>query len=434
MEFKVARHLGAISPYSKILQNPATPSSHKVDSAVYLFRHGIIHANGHDFNDGIVPFLHKLRRLQEANCLSSDGQLGFLSKYASWITKADVGKISNSGLSQSRELGSAFRVRYSAWLSQGMPDSKAWMFVWSDSAERCVQSARGFAEGFTSESSVGVNDIVDHTSSALCPTAVETIVIDSSLSEDPCDNLCCHQRFREIDQTAGQDQADAFLAVYTKPIIERLRPLRHHDLHLEPRDIYAMQLLCCYDLVAGKESPFSGLFDQADWLGFEYMRDIKYHYSEGYGATNPGLYATPWLDAAMKVLRKPLLYEAPNKRLPLWIGFTHREEILYLCVLLGIAWQEPELPRTDRIDENRRWRVSSLAPYLGHIGLELFRTVESVPRVRIIINGEVLPAFQERLKQDSDGGYDIAEVENWVRQRVEKWDDLKGGRVTFLDS
>ena len=168
-----------------------------------------------------------------------------------------------------------------------------------------------------------------------------------------------------------------------------------------------MQLLCCYDLVAGKESPFSDLFDQADWLGFQYMRDIKYHYSEGYGSTNPGLYATPWLDAAMKVLRKPLLYKAPNKRLPLWIGFTHREEILYLCVLLVIAWQELEPPRTDRIDENRRWRVSSLAPYLSHIGLELFRTVESVPRVRIIINGQVVPALQERLKQDSDGGYDI---------------------------
>ena len=45
-------------------------------------------------------------------------------------------------------------------------------------------------------------------------------------------------------------------------------------------------------------------------------------------------------------------------------------------------------PRTDRIDKDRRWRVSSLAPHLGHMGLEFFRTVESVPRVRIIINGE----------------------------------------------
>ena len=433
MEFKITQHLGAISPYSKILRNPATPASHKIDSAVYLFRHGIIHVNGHDFNDGIVPFLQKLRRLQQANCLPSQGRLGFLSTYTSWITKADIGMISSSGLSQSHELGRAFRDRYSAWRKQEMPDSMARMLVWSDAAARCVQSARAFAEGFASEPSIDLHGNVDHPSSTLCPTAAETIVIDGSLSKDPCDNLCSHRRFPEIDQKAGQDQADAFLSVYTRSTIERLQPLRHDDFELEPKDIYAMQLLCCYDLTAGKESPFSVLFDQSDWLGFEYMRDIKYHYSEGHGAVHPGIYATPWLDAAVKLLQKLLLNESPKESLPLRIGFTHREEILYLAVLLGVARWGPEAPRTDRIDESRRWRVSSLAPYLGHIGLELFRTVENVPRMRVIINGEVVSAFQERFRQDGDGGYDIAEVEHWIQRRVEEWDKLKGGRITFLD-
>ena len=54
-----------------------------------------------------------------------------------------------------------------------------------------------------------------------------------------------------------------------------------------------MQLLYCYDLVAGKPSPFEDLFIDEDWLGFEYMRDIKYYYSEGYGAPYRGEYATP---------------------------------------------------------------------------------------------------------------------------------------------
>lgn len=433
MDFSIARHLAAISPYFKILHHPAIPASHKIDSAVYLFRHGIIHVNGHDYNEGIAPFLQKLGRLQQANCLARQGRLGFLSTYATWITKRDVGKISEAGLRQSCELGRAFRVRYSAWLKQDVPDSKARMCVWSDSAERCVQSARAFAEGFTGEAFVGSDDKFDQSTSSLCPTAVETIVIDNTLSKDPCDNLGCHQRFREIDQTAGQDQADTFLAVYTRPIIERLQPLLHDDFHLEPKDVYAMQLLCCYDLVDGRESPFSDLFDQTDWLGFEYMRDVKYHYSEGYGAAHAGMYATPWLEAAMRLLLRPLLCEPPDKRLPLWIGFTHREEILYLAVLLGIAWQGPLPPRIDCIDGNRCWRVSELAPYLGHIGLEVFRTVESSQRVRIIINGEVVSAFKGHLTQDSDGGYDIAAVEGWIRNCVKKWDEFKGGRITFLD-
>ena len=53
--------------------------------------------------------------------------------------------------------------------------------------------------------------------------------------------------------------------------------------------------------------------------------------------------------------------------------------------------------------------------------------------MRIIVNGEVVSAFHERLEQNRDGGYNIREVESWVRQRVEMWDELKGGRITFLD-
>lgn len=158
---ELTQHLGAISPYSKFLRNPATPASHKIDSAVYLFRHGIIHVNGHDFNDGIVPFLQKLRCLQQANCLPSQGRLGF-------------------------------RDRYSAWLKQEMPDSTARILFWSDAAESCVQSARAFAEGFASEPSIDLHENVGHSSSTLCPTAAVTIVIDGSLSKDPCDNLSSH--------------------------------------------------------------------------------------------------------------------------------------------------------------------------------------------------------------------------------------------------
>lgn len=53
--------------------------------------------------------------------------------------------------------------------------------------------------------------------------------------------------------------------------------------------------------------------------------------------------------------------------------------------------------------------------------------------MRIIINEEIGSAIQERFTQDGDGGCDITEVEHWIRRRVEEWDKLKGGRVTFFD-
>ena len=194
-----------------------------------------------------------------------------------------------------------------------------------------------------------------------------------------------------------------------------------------------MQLLCCYDLVAGKDSLFTELFNEGDWLGFEYMRDIKYHYSEGYGANHPGEYATPWLDAAMRLSQKSIISELPKGRLPLWIAFTHREEVLYLAVLLGLAYDGPEAPKTDRIEGGRSWRVTSLSPYLGHIGLERFRSIDGQHRMRIVVNGEVVSGFRGQIPQDSDGGYDIKQVQDWVQQRVEKWDAYKGGRIKFLD-
>ena len=203
MEFNISRHLAAISPYSRILHNPAIPSLKKVDSIVYLFRHGIIHVNGHDFNEGIFPFLQKLCRLQQTKSLPGRVKLGFLSTYASWITKDDVGRISETGLLHSRELGMAVRKRYEAWLKQETSDSKAHMFIWSDSAERCVRSAQAFAKGFTAKHETTSDQTSEGASSTLCPTTVETIVIDSNVSEDPCDNLCNHRRFPEINQTVG---------------------------------------------------------------------------------------------------------------------------------------------------------------------------------------------------------------------------------------
>lgn len=136
----------------------------------------------------------------------------------------------------------------------------------------------------------------------------------------------------------------------------------------------------------------------------------------------------------MRLLGHSFGCEELQERLPLWIGFTHREEILYLAVLLGLAYDGPDAPRTDRVATDRKWRVALLAPYLGHIGLEKFRDLDGQHRMRVIANGEVVPAFRGKLEQDNDGGYDMRIVQEWVASRVEEWDAYKGGRITFLDN
>jgi len=76
---------------------------------------------------------------------------------------------------------------------------------------------------------------------------------------------------------SGQHEADLFLLVYTISILERLGSFNHKETSSTPKDIYAMQLLCYYDKLAGKAPPLMDLFDKEDWLAFEYMRDVECH-------------------------------------------------------------------------------------------------------------------------------------------------------------
>lgn len=193
---------------------------------------------------------------------------------------------------------------------------------------------------------------------------------------------------------------------------------------LEPKDIYAMQLLHCYDTCARRTSPWmepTELFTTTDWEGFEYLRDGKYYFSEGHGAPKAtARYALPWLvstvhhlkaftsqqqslphlptDTELRSLpisqREAYQLQAASANsatasppFPLQICFTHREEILYLCSLLGLgcyrkstgsqrleAWKPSSFAHDTTT--TRPWHVSTMACYLGHVGVEAYAVPE----------------------------------------------------------
>lgn len=215
----------------------------------------------------------------------------------------------------------------------------------------------------------------------------------------------------------------------THSIHRRLRKDWYAANPLLAKDIYAMQLLHCYDVVAQRPTPFNECFETDDWSGFEYLRDVKYHFSKGYGTLQPGFHAIPWLKAAMAVLRDPSV-RVPQ--LPLRIGFTHREEVLYLCCLLGINFQKNWAPSLDRIDEGRQWRAALLAPYLGHVGIESYSGKNGEKRVRVVLNGDVKPAFWGIAEEDSDGGYDFEQVNEWAEVQWRLWQCFSPSRITFI--
>ena len=77
-------------------------------------------------------------------------------------------------------------------------------------------------------------------------------------------------------------------------------------------------------------------------------------------------------------------------------------------------------------------RLSS-GTYLGHVGIETYVGNSKQKRLRVIVNGEVRPAFFGNVEQDEDGGYDMNEVHAWTQQRVQEWEQTEGGSLHFLD-
>lgn len=244
-------------------------------------------------------------------------------------------------------------------------------------------------------------------------------VLNSEDSLGTCKNLSWHTALC-VDQQAGTKEMRQLMKVTTSEVQGRLKGDWVAADTFGAEDVYAMQLLHCYDVVSGRQSAFNNLFTLEDWVAFEYLRDTKYYFSEGYGG-DVGQYALPWLTAALGRLSRN---EVTEGNFPLHVSFTHREEVLYLCCLLGIGYEEGWAPNLDRVDESRRWRVSLLAPYLGHVGVETYDAAGG-KRLRIIVNGNVMPAFWGRFEQDLDGGYDFTEVAAWALEMPRKWEGFE---------
>jgi len=129
----------------------------------------------------------------------------------------------------------------------------------------------------------------------------------------------------------------------------------------------------------------------------------------------PGVYALPWPKKTTDLLQMTLEKQMDD-RLPLWTAFTHREEILYLAVALGLNFDGTGPPTTGEIKHDYEWKVGTIAPYLGHIALEACLTTDLQERIRIVVNGKVMPGFEGELHQDTNGGYDYDQARRYLHK------------------
>lgn len=345
--FNPLQHLAGIAPYYEPADPPRDPNPPQgctVTRAAYLVRHAAINANDFDYEQYLQPFLYKL-----GNATVDWAKIPQLSFLAVWEPPSfsEQELLTRTGKVEAGQLGLSISYRY--------PKLKLPQRVWTSTAERTVQSARGFVRGL---------EMDDNT--------INLVEIPEG-KEDGADSLTPYKSCKGYTAAAGAEQQRKYVDLYTAPIIARLKSLAP-GFNFTSDDVTAMQAMCGYDTVIRGSSPFcsTDLFSPDEWLQFEYGQDIQYHYNTGYGSPYAGAIGFPWVNATMNLLA------ADTSAQDMYVSFTHRELPPAALVAMGLFNNSlfsggnnvnATMP-LDQINYNRAWVSSRILPFLTNIAIE----------------------------------------------------------------
>ena len=388
-KFNILHHLSGISPYfeSNVDElNPSPEEGCEVDKTVYLIRHGSVYVDDYDYFKIIKPFLERLNK--SLININGSSKLSFLSQWKSPIlNNKQIEKLTKSGYLEAFKLGVELSYRYPKLLPKQNDSS---FKIWASDSDRTKQSASAIFEGLFGGNKadgkvVDIPETKNLGANSLTPT-----------------KTC--QKFKS---SKGANEANIWLNVYTKPILERF-----YLTNLNSNDILAMQQLCGYETVIRGESSFCHLFTSEEWISYEYYFDIKYYYELGYGNHLSGYIGMPFVKAINQ-----LFNQTNNQKI--FINVAHREIIPIVLVSLGLFKHSDDIILSfNQINHYRTWKSSRMIPFLGRIAFERFNCLSSSYNgsfVRIILNSSPQP-----LKGCSSGPGDscpLQQFHNYINQR-----------------
>jgi acid phosphatase len=243
------------------------------------------------------------------------------------------------------------RQRYDALI----PDNRQTK-VWSCGAQRDVETAEYFADGF-----FGTNWRTDGSATIEVISEEHERGANTLTPGDTC------SRYIE-DKVNGHDKGYGRLAEWQNHfagvIATRLTGYTA-GVHLRPIDVYSIFEMCGFEILARGSSPWCDLFTNQELLEFEYARDLLHYYRAGPGNDFAATMGWLWLNAT-----KNLLVDTEVK--DVCFSFVHDGDIVPMLATLGIYDEMPgqkELP-SDRMIADRRWKTSDLVPMGGRLNLE----------------------------------------------------------------
>ncbi|GAA6037522.1 hypothetical protein JCM8097_008236 [Rhodosporidiobolus ruineniae] len=387
-EFNILDYLGNLSPWHTVnhgLKGTAqVPAGCEVEEVQLLHRHG---ARYPTTGAGTETFY---KNVVAKPGFKASGALSFLNGWQ-YLLGGEI--LTPFGRSQLFNLGASFRVKYGHLSTAGQKP-----VFRTESQDRMLNSALNFGLGFWG---LPLEDKYHQLVTIEWPGFNNTLAPYMT-----CENA------NRYDLTRGPKKMSEWQEIYLKGALARLQPLVE-GVELTARDLFNMQLLCAYELVALGGSAFCPVFTEDEWKGFEYAHDIMFWdiYSFGHpasAASGKG-WVQEWLARTMK---QPLseFNSTTNSTLHtseyfpldqrLYVDATHDTIISAVITTLNFTSfaRSGPLPST-HIPANLSFVTSAISPFAANLHSQVLSCPSSplVPQgkdsrfVRWILNDGVVP-------------------------------------------
>lgn len=180
----------------------------------------------------------------------------------------------------------------------------------------------------------------------------------------------------------GGKRATEWLGVYLAAAVARFQPLVS-GLELSVRDVWNMQAMCAYEVVALGGSQFCELFDKDEWEGFDYFSSLQFWYDFSFGQPAQAALGKGWVQEWLaRVTDTPIStfdtttntsyhskqYFPLQDKQSLFVDATHDTVISAVVATLGFkSFTELGPPPSTHIPPEQSFITSHVSPFASNL-------------------------------------------------------------------
>lgn len=194
-------------------------------------------------------------------------------------------------------------------------------------------------------------------------------------------------------------------SIYLKDAQNRLSKLVS-GIDLDIKDVYDLQEMCAYEMVALSGSSFCELFTEKEWEGFEYVLDLAFYYSYSFGQPAQAAMGLGWVQEWISRVSGERITEFnsttnssivtsdtyfPLGTQDIYVDATHDTIISAVLSTLNFNSFAGALPST-HIPEKQNFIVSHISPFAANLHAQMLTCgAKKEKKVRWLLNDGVVP-------------------------------------------